>query len=208
MSIWRDNYVYLFWTHLQGVAPFFSYWCGTGCLSVSSSVAALHSVCYVSMFSFKFFWPFFHYCFWPIFCHLQQRISIWKWVQGINLRKWRLQQLNLLSSEILFHPAYMMTRLTCLRTSMSLRSLLHPTGRDSKRYKFCGGVWNLVCFLRKTEIGKPTATLYALLLIISNVALALSAQTRRDSHIPVSYSKVSLGPDICLSACLTAFLPD
>ncbi|OQV12513.1 hypothetical protein BV898_13239 [Hypsibius exemplaris] len=41
----------------------------------------------------------------------------------------------------------------------------------------------------KTEIGKPTASLYALLVIISNVALALSTQTRRDSHIPVSYSK-------------------
>lgn len=41
-----------------------------------------------------------------------------------------------------------------------------------------------------TDVAKPAATLYALLLIISNVALALSTQARRDNHIPVLYTEV------------------
>ncbi|GAU98106.1 hypothetical protein RvY_09292 [Ramazzottius varieornatus] len=40
-----------------------------------------------------------------------------------------------------------------------------------------------------TDVAKPAATLYALLLIISNVALALSTQARRDNHIPVLYTE-------------------
>ncbi|XP_055344549.1 proton channel OtopLc-like [Paramacrobiotus metropolitanus] len=41
----------------------------------------------------------------------------------------------------------------------------------------------------KSDVAQPMAALYALLIIISNIALSVSAQARKDNHIPITYSK-------------------